>query len=297
MEEGDTAQFEVTLSRPSGKTVTVAYETSDDTAESGSDYSAETGTLTFAVGITSQTIEVETLEDELDESAETFTLTLSSPEGASLNDDSGTGTIEDEGSGTGTIEEENGDLAALSIADAEAVEEGSTARFVVTLSPESSEEVTVEYRTSDDTAEAGSDYVAVMGTLTFTAGTTTQTIEVETSVDDLDELEETFTVTISSPDGASVDDDSGTGTGTIEDGADDAPAEVSIADAEAVEEGGTARFVVTLSPESGREVTVEYQTSDDTAEAGSDYVATMGTLTFTAGTTTQTSCPSRWRRA
>ena len=218
---------------------------------------------------------METSVDDLDELEETFTVTLDSPDGASVDDGSGTGTIEDGADDT---------PPELSIADAEAVEEGGTARFVVTLSPESGREVTVEYQTSDDTAEAGSDYVATMGTLTFTAGTTTQTIEVETSEDDLDEANETLTVGLRDPEGATLNGD--TGIGTITD--DDDPPIVSIEDATAVQEGGTALFEVTLNEASGREVTVMYRTVAGSALAESDYTAVSGQLTFEPGTLQQT---------
>lgn len=54
--------------------------------------------------------------------------------------------------------------------------------------------------------------------------------------------------------------------------------------------GGTTAFVFTvrLSVATGRPVTVNYATADGTATAGSDYVATAGTLTIPAGQTTGT---------
>ena len=49
----------------------------------------------------------------------------------------------------------------------------------------------------------------------------------------------------------------------------------------------TASFTVTLSAASGQTVTVNYATANGTATAGSDYVATTGTLTFAPGVTSQ----------
>jgi hypothetical protein len=83
-------------------------------------------------------------------------------------------------------------------ADADAVDEGGTATFTVTLSdaPAVGEEVTVDYATADGTAEAGTDYTAANGTLTFGAGETIKTFTVDTT-DDFDiEDAETFTVTL-----------------------------------------------------------------------------------------------------
>ena len=63
VEEGGTAEFEVTLEPPSSQTVTVAFATGDDTAEAGTDYESKSGTLRFTVGQTVQTISVPTVDD------------------------------------------------------------------------------------------------------------------------------------------------------------------------------------------------------------------------------------------
>ena len=44
-------------------TVTVAYTTQDASAVAGTDYTATSGTLTFAPGVTSQTLSIPTLVD------------------------------------------------------------------------------------------------------------------------------------------------------------------------------------------------------------------------------------------
>ena len=111
--------------------------------------------------------------------------------------------------------------------------EGGTAEFLVRLSEVSSLAVTVDFETVDGTAEAGSDYTVASGTLTFTAGQLVQTISVATLDDTVPEAEEGFTVVLSNPEGASLDDD--TGAGTITD--DDQPPELAIDDAPAVVEG------------------------------------------------------------
>ena len=88
-----TLAFAVTLSRAPSSTVTVDYATSDGTAAAGSDYTATSGTLTFAAGETAKTVPVPVLDDDHDEGSETLTLTLSNPSGAYLADGSATGTI------------------------------------------------------------------------------------------------------------------------------------------------------------------------------------------------------------
>ena len=85
--------FAVTLSRPPSSTVTVDYATSDGTATAGSDYTAASGTLTFAAGETEKTVSVPVLDDAHDEGSETLTLALSNASGAYLEDGTATGTI------------------------------------------------------------------------------------------------------------------------------------------------------------------------------------------------------------
>ena len=272
--EGSAVSFTVTLTAASDNTIMVTYATSGDTAGSG-DFTAASGTLTFSAGDTAQTFTVSTTGDTTDEDNETFTVTLSSPEDATIQDGTATGTIRDD------------DLPpTVSIGDASA-EEGSAVSFTAELSAASGKTVTVSYATSlagGDTAEAA-DFPAASGALTFTRGQTTQTVTVSTTEDTTDEDDETFTVTLSSASNAGIQD--GTATGTIRD--DDLPPTVSIGDASA-EEGSAVSFTAELSAASGKTVTVSYATSlagGDTAEAA-DFPAASGALTFTRGQTTQT---------
>ena len=89
--------FTVTLDREASGTVTVDYETSDDTAVAPGDYTATSGTLTFAAGEVEKTVSVPVVSDAEDEGDETMTLTLSGPSGAYLADAEATGTIHNAG--------------------------------------------------------------------------------------------------------------------------------------------------------------------------------------------------------
>ena len=89
-----TLDFAVSLSRAASGTVTVDYATSDGSATAGADYTAASGTLTFAVGETSKTVSVPVLDDIHDEGEETLTLTLSNASsGTAITDAEATGTI------------------------------------------------------------------------------------------------------------------------------------------------------------------------------------------------------------
>ncbi len=90
---GVTVDFKVTLAPAAASAVTVDYATSDGTALSGQDYTAATGTLTFAAGETSKTVSVAVIDDAVDEGDETFTLTLSAASGATISTAVATGTI------------------------------------------------------------------------------------------------------------------------------------------------------------------------------------------------------------
>jgi methionine-rich copper-binding protein CopC len=174
----------------------------------------------------------------------------------------------------------------LSIDDVSYTESSSAgnATFIVTLSEASGQDVTVDYASSDVSATAGSDYTATSGTVTIAAGNTTATINVPILVDTLDESNETATVTLSNASNASISD--ATGTLTIVD--DDAAPTLSIDDVSYTESSsaGNATFTVTLSEVSGKDVTVDYASSDVSATAGSDYTAISGTVTIPAGNTT-----------
>ena len=91
---GAVLAFAVTLDRARHDTVTVDYATADGTATAGDDYTAASGTLTFAAGETTKTVSVAILDDLHDEGEETLTLRLSNPLGVRIADGEATGTIE-----------------------------------------------------------------------------------------------------------------------------------------------------------------------------------------------------------
>ena len=281
--EGDSgtanALFTVSLNEASTRAVKVNYRTANGTATAGSDYTATSGTLTFAPGQTSQTVAVSVTGDRLDEIDENFRLNLTSPVNATIADNRGIATIID-----------NDPAPSLTINDS-TITEGdngtSNLTLTVNLSGASGKTVTANYTTADGTATAGVDYTATTGTLTFNPGQTSQTIVIPITGDRLDEIDETLTVTLNNPTNATIAD--GTGVGTILDN-NPAPS-LSLNDPSITEgDSGNQTFVfnVNLSAVSSKTVTVNYRTADGTATAGADYTATSGTLTFAPGQTSQT---------
>ena len=162
--------------------------------------------------------------------------------------------------------------------------EGGTVTFTVSMPEASAETVTVDYATADDTAVAGVDYTPTAGTLTFAPGQTSQTVTVALLQDSLAEADETFLLKLSGAVNALILD--GSGQATILD--DDPRPVVSIGDAPHVTEGdsGTrdAVFTVSLSVASAETVTVTYESRDDDAVGGLDYVSASGILSIPPGT-------------
>jgi hypothetical protein len=95
-EHGTSAAVTVTLSAPSGRPVTVGYSTADGTAFAGGDYTAASGTLTFAPGETTQTVALRVAADTAPEADETFSVILSNALDATILDGEGTVTIRDD---------------------------------------------------------------------------------------------------------------------------------------------------------------------------------------------------------
>ena len=160
--------------------------------------------------------------------------------------------------------------------------------FIVSRSFMTSTTYMVDYATLDGSALAGLDYTAVSTTtLTFPPATMTQTVNIPILGDLLDEADELFSVELSNPTGASQLGNA-SGSGTILDN--DAPPSLTVGDVVVTEGTGgtvTAVFTATLSAESGKTITVNYDTMDGTAVAPDDYTTASGTLTFIPGVTQQ----------
>ncbi len=276
--EGGTLAFTVTRSGPTTGSYTVNYATANNSATAGSDYTTSSGTLTFAAGVTTQQIQVTTLQDSSVEGDENFFVNLSGASGgATISDSQGVGTIHDDDS-----------APSFSISDASATE-GGTVSLTVTRSAPTTGSYTVNYASANNTATAGSDYTAQSGTLSFASGVTSQTVQVATLQDSAVEGNETFFVNLSSPSGgATISDSQGIGTITDDDSTPVCSGVTFSDNNTTTTEGAAASFTVTKTGSATGSCSVSYATQDDTATAGSDYTATSGTLTFSSTQTSQT---------
>jgi uncharacterized repeat protein (TIGR01451 family) len=193
------AIFTVTLQPPNATlTATVDYQAIGNSATVGSDFVLTQGTLTFHPGETQKTIAVPIIGDTISEGNETFVVQLTN----------GVNAVFDRPSATGTIIDDDNGLPSLPIVTAGnvVVPEGNSgttnAVFTMRLSNTSNSIVRVRWRTQDDTATAGSDYVASSGEVTFQPGETAKTFAVAIIGDTVFEPDETFTIVFTGADNA-----------------------------------------------------------------------------------------------
>ena len=290
---GAKAVFALSLSAPSAVPVTVAYRTADGTAVAGRDFTATSGTVTFAPGAMKAEVSVAVIGDATTESSETFSLVLSAPQGATLAQASAVGTILDDdiapvGQGvsvafTVTGQWSNGFGGEIKLTNGGTTpipgwKLGFTAPWTIASAWNATLVGTsaVAGGTRFTVADAGfNGTVPVGGSVTIGfVGAGAGAIASPTD----------WTLNGLSLGGGSG---GGTGGGTVA-----PPLPSIVVTGAAVKEGAagtTAKsvFTLSLSAASATPVTVAYTTADGTAKAGSDYTASSGTVTFPAGVTTQ----------
>ena len=272
-EASGTATVTVSLSGASGQAVTVDYATADGSASAGSDYTAATGTLSFAAGETEKTFDVAITDDGDTESLETIAVSLSNASNATISAADATISIADD------------DTAIVEVAVSDVtVDEGDGAvTFTITRNGDSSGTSSVQYATADGSAVAGDDYTAASGTITFEAGEVSKEVTVDIIDDNVDDDGEDFALSLSDAIDATIT--TASATASITDN-DDAPI-INIGNASISEDVGTIDFVVSMTTASTGSITVDYSAAGGTATAGSDFVATSGTLTFAPGETSK----------
>ena len=155
------------------------------------------------------------------------------------------------------------------------------ATIVATRSGGSGGLFTVNYATADGSGQAGSDYQPASGTLTFNPGVNSQSFTVTIVDDGLADADETVLLNLSNPTGPITLGAQSTAVLTIV-GNQPGTLQFQMSGYVVDEAAGTATITVARTGNVGTS-TVHYSTSDGTAVAGTDYVATSGTLTFNPG--------------
>ena len=198
----------ITVSRTFGSVEngSVDFATSSNTAISGTDFTASSGTITFGPGETIKSFTIPIIDDSLDEVFETINLTLTNAVGFTLGSQS-TAVL---------VVNDNDPAPTISITDA-VVGEGDSGftdmQFTLTLSTVSGRLVRVGFNTFGFTALAGSDFQSVFSTLvSFNPGETTKTMTVRVIGDTNVEFNETFTVLLNQPLGVTISDFTAVGT-------------------------------------------------------------------------------------
>jgi hypothetical protein len=278
-----TASFTIQVAPPPKVccSLQVSWATAPGSATAPGDFTASSGTVTLSKSTTSRVVSVPIVGDATDEPTETFVVNLSNLVGSpgQIGDAQGVGTITD-----------NDSLPTLSAGDVSVTEGNAgttTATFTVSLSAASGNVVTFDWATAAGTATGGVDYVTASGSRSIPAGATSATVAITVNGDTLDEVNETFTLSLSNPGNATIAD--GSGAGTITD--DDAAPGLSIGDVSLTEGNAgttTATFTVSLAAASGKTVTFDWATAAGTATAGVDYVTASGSRTIAAGATSAT---------
>ncbi|TLY07521.1 MAG: hypothetical protein E6K85_09660, partial [Thaumarchaeota archaeon] len=213
-----TTNFDFTVTRAGNTTGTssVHFTTADGTASSLSDYSSNSGTLNFAAGETTKTINVDINGDTVVEPDETFNVNLSNCTLCNIADAKGVGTIENDDLVT---------VPSIFINDVAKTEGNVTTtdfNFTLTRSGTAAQLAnpsSVTWATSDGTATGPSDYTAVPPTvISFAAGETSKTVTVLVNGDTTVEPNETFNVNLSVCVNCTITDNLGVGTIVNDDG-------------------------------------------------------------------------------
>jgi hypothetical protein len=205
VEEGNTATFTVNLSASQGTATTVDYAVGLEGGATAADHGAitaggtagagATGTLTFAAGETSKTIEIPVEQDlESPETGEGLSVTLSNPSGdVELDSASTTAAITDVDPFTltqGVAEVEEGDQVTYTLTTDVAVTEATDVSFAV----EPGDASAADQGTSDTNLNDFSQGAFNPSTVTIAAGDNEATFTLTTEGDNITELPEDYDV-------------------------------------------------------------------------------------------------------
>ena len=283
------------------------------------------GKFILPAGITSFNVNIPTLDDNVYEGAETFTLSASATSSHINTSDTAVGTIKDDGTANNgdnvndvgpnfDPNSSDNDKPTISINNVN-VTEGDKAEFTILIDKLSTEDITFSLASADGTATiANLDYTPTSSSLltgyeysinginwssmstnslTIAAGSSYVKVRVPTTNDSNSESNETFNLSANVIRGTVKNTTDATGTATIIDN--DGNPTFSINDITVNEATGTVTLTVTLSrADANNYYTIDYATQDGTAiydasqANNGDYTTTNGTLIFAPNDTTKT---------
>ena len=199
----------VSISSTSATDVSVDYAVIGGTATEGvgNDYVLASGTVTITggSGFTTGSFTFTVNDDAIYENDETIIIRLSNPQGCNLDNPSpanvGTGFIEH----TYTIiDNDTPPEIQFSVSSGSGDESVSPVSITVELNTTSQADASATYTVADVTAVNGSDYIMSSGTVTIPAGSLTANLFAIIIDDEIEELPESFTITLSAPVDASL---------------------------------------------------------------------------------------------
>ena len=258
-------------------TFTVQYMTTNGTALAGTNYVATNGILTFSPGETFQTFTIPILYNPQITGDKIFFVQLSNPSAPAqlVNPTIAAVTVIDDDVGL-----------ALTMPTNTVSEAGTNILISVVRTGNTVGIISVPFGTVDGTATNGVRYIGTNGVLTFASGQTSNSFLISVINDNLVEGDQTFSVVLGSPTGGAQLLAPSNEVITITD--DDSAFSFSSAAYSVGENGVTALITAVRTGVASTTVSVDFATSNLTAQAGTQYRATNGTLVFTNGQTTAT---------
>lgn len=195
-EGGGSVSVRVIRSFGSDGAASIGYETQDLDATAGSDFVAAAGTVFFADGETEKSITIDLLDDAVAEDDESFNLVLSNVVDADIGGNTVVAVTIDDDDNHGSLHMRDASYSA---------DESETVVVTVLREGGSDGEVSVDYTTGDGSALEDVDYTDASGSLVWPNGDTSpRTISIPLIDDNVDENNETLTISLSAPAGGAT---------------------------------------------------------------------------------------------
>ena len=289
--EGEAVSFTVTA-KPAPAADLVVSVTVTETGATLADSVPQQVQVTIAAGQTTETLQVETVDDTTDESDSTVTATVDAGAGYTIGSSKSavvTVTDNDEPADGGPAPQPAQPQVTIA-ADGDGVTEGEAVSFTVTAMPAPAMDLMVNVTVTETGATLDA---SVPVNVTIAAGQTTETLQVETVDDTTDEPDSTVTATVDagagytvgSPNSAGVtvvdNDSASTPTPTLPPATPDLPHVTITAGPSPVTEGQPATFTVTANPAPAANVDVRVTVT----ETGDTNASGTHNPTILAGTT------------
>jgi hypothetical protein len=266
--------------------ITLDYHTKSGSATAGEDFLENKGTLKLAKGSTTIKVDLEVKGDTTPEEDEVFSLIFDNPIGAKF--------ANNVNELTATITLKNDD-AIISVIDQQAlnvslIEKNNQYTYIFNfqIAPLATD-ITLDYRTKNGSAIAGSDYVDKKGTLILAKGSTAIRVSLEILGDLAPEEDETFSLIFDNIKAATLENDASKLIATITLKNDDAT--ISLLDKDKLEKSIFERsyqyvytYTLNIAPLAA-DITLDYSTESGSATGGDDFVQTRGSLTLVKGST------------